>query len=100
MVFCKIPLPLRSTLFPYPTLFRTIAGLTQNSCNTTAVTCEIVGSVDPANPSARKKLTATAQEDRKSTRLNLSKVKKSDAGPCVEKTILPNNEDGTAKSFG
>src|SRR5207237_6933346 len=38
----------------------TIAGLTQNSCNTVSVTCEIVGSVDPANPSARKKLTATA----------------------------------------
>src|SRR5439155_1676136 len=39
----------------------TIAGLTQNSCNTVSVTCEIVGSVDPANPSARKKVTATAQ---------------------------------------
>src|SRR5207247_11181472 len=43
-----------------PAVTGTIAGLTQNSCNTTAVTCEIVGSVDPANPSARKKLTATA----------------------------------------
>src|SRR5213078_4665475 len=33
-----------------PSVTGTIAGLTQNSCNTTAVTCEIVGSVDPANP--------------------------------------------------
>src|SRR5213593_440481 len=45
-----------------PSVTGTIAGLTQNSCNTTAVTCEIVGSVDPANPSARKKLTATAKD--------------------------------------
>src|SRR5207244_4191468 len=45
-----------------PSVTGTIAGLTQNSCNTTAVTCEIVGSGDAANPSARKKLTATAEE--------------------------------------
>src|SRR5437016_8764570 len=45
-----------------PSVTGTIAGLTQNSCNTTAVTCEIVGSIDPANPAARKKLTATAQD--------------------------------------
>src|SRR5436309_6857816 len=40
----------------------TIAAQTDDSCNTTAVTCEIVGSLDPANPSAPQKLKATAQD--------------------------------------
>ena len=40
----------------------TATGLTKNSCNTATVTCEIVGSVDPANTSQRKKITATAQD--------------------------------------
>src|SRR5439155_752934 len=36
-----------------------VSGLTKNACNTVSVTCEVVGSVDPANPSQPKKITAT-----------------------------------------
>src|SRR5438132_3065769 len=36
-----------------------VSGITTNACNTAAVTCEVVGSVDPANPSQQKKITAT-----------------------------------------
>src|SRR5213080_648860 len=67
----------------------TIAGLTQNSCNTVSVTCEIVGSVDPANPSARKKLTAKAH-----------KQIKCGAGPFIDVGFESNNEDGTASCLG
>src|SRR5216110_3925063 len=34
-----------------------VSGLTTNACNTASVTCEVVGSVDPANPSQQKKIT-------------------------------------------
>src|SRR5207244_9711067 len=37
-----------------PSVTGTIAGLTQNSCNTTAVTCEIVSSVSKAYTLARR----------------------------------------------
>src|SRR6266581_2182701 len=47
---------------PAVTATGTITGLTQNSCNTASVTCEIVGSVDPNNPGHAKTLTATAQD--------------------------------------
>jgi len=40
----------------------TVTGLTKNSCNTTSVTCDIKGSVDPNNPGHEKKLSATAQD--------------------------------------
>src|SRR5438034_8625397 len=36
-----------------------VSGLTTNACNTASVTCEVVGSVDPATPSQPKKITAT-----------------------------------------
>src|SRR5207249_1567605 len=47
---------------PAVTATGTITGLTQNSCNTASVTCEIVGSVDPNNPGHAKTLTGTAQD--------------------------------------
>src|SRR6266581_2151442 len=36
-----------------------VSGLTKTACNTASVTCDIVGSVDPANPPQPKKLAAT-----------------------------------------
>src|SRR5947207_2459402 len=47
---------------PAVTATGTITGLTENSCNTVSVTCDIVGSVDPNNPGHPKTLTATAQD--------------------------------------
>src|SRR5439155_874018 len=41
------------------TVKASVSGLTTNACNTASVTCEVVGSVDPANPSQQKKITAT-----------------------------------------
>src|SRR5213078_915073 len=83
-----------------PAVTGTIAGLTQNSCNTTAVTCEIVGSVDPANPSARKKLTATAQDTCETCSVKADKQIKCGAGPFIDVGFESNNEDGTASCLG
>src|SRR5207249_4172097 len=83
-----------------PAVTGTIAGLTQNSCNTTAVTCEIVGSVDPANPSARKKLTATAQDTCETCSVKVDKQIKCGAGPFIDVGFETNNEDGTASCLG
>src|SRR6059058_5882873 len=83
-----------------PSVTGTIAGLTQNSCNTTAVTCEIVGSVDPANPAARKKLTATAQDTCETCSVKVDKQIKCGAGPFVDVGFVTNNEDGTASCLG
>src|SRR5213592_2497773 len=83
-----------------PAVTGTIAGLTQNSCNTTAVTCEIVGSVDPANPSARKKLTATAQDTCETCSVQVDKQIKCGAGPFIDVGFVSNNEDGTASCLG
>src|SRR5438094_98707 len=83
-----------------PSVTGTIAGLTQNSCNTTAVTCEIVGSVDPANPSARKKLTATAQDTCETCSVQVDKQIKCGAGPFIDVGFETNNEDGTASCLG
>src|SRR5213596_671768 len=83
-----------------PSVTGTIAGLTQNSCNTTAVTCEIVGSVDPANPSARKKLTATAQDTCETCSVQVDKQIKCGAGPFIDVGFESNNEDGTASCLG
>jgi len=41
------------------TVTGSVSGLTANACNTVSVTCDIVGSVDPAHPSQPKTLTAT-----------------------------------------
>src|SRR5436189_3889241 len=83
-----------------PSVTGTIAGLTQNSCNTTAVTCEIVGSVDPANPSARKKLTATAKDTCETCSVQVDKQIKCGAGPFIDVGFVSNNEDGTASCLG
>src|SRR5438552_3711303 len=74
-----------------PAVTGTIAGLTQNSCNTTAVTCEIVGSVDPANPAARKKLTATAQDTCETCSVKVDKQIKCGAGPFIDVGFETNN---------
>src|SRR5436309_4820786 len=83
-----------------PSVTGTITGLTQNSCNTTAVTCEIVGSVDPANPSARKKLTATAKDTCETCSVKVDKQIKCGAGPFIDVGFESNNEDGTASCLG
>src|SRR5438874_4805136 len=83
-----------------PSVTGTIAGLTQNSCNTTAVTWEIVGSVDPANPAARKKLTATAQDTCETCSVQVDKQIKCGAGPFIDVGFVTNNEDGTASCLG
>src|SRR5437762_1212271 len=83
-----------------PSVAGTSAGLTQNSCNTTAVTCEIVGSVDPANPAARKKLTATAQDTCETCSVKVDKQIKCGAGPFIDVGCETNNEDGTASCLG
>src|SRR5438477_1780786 len=83
-----------------PSVTGTIAGLTQNSCNMTTVTCEIVGSVDPANPSARKKLTATAHDTCETCSVKVDKQIKCGAGPFIDVGFVTNNEDGTASCLG
>src|SRR5438477_404566 len=83
-----------------PAVAGAIAGLTQNSCNTTAVTCEIVGSIDPANPAARKKLTATAKDTCETCSVKVDKQIKCGAGPFVDVGFVTNNEDGTASCLG
>src|SRR5436309_15330990 len=47
---------------PAVTATGTITGLTQDSCNTVSVTCDIVGSVDPNNPGHPNTLSAWAQD--------------------------------------
>src|SRR5213078_1453424 len=83
-----------------PSVTGTIAGLTKNSCNTTAVTCEIVGSVDPANPSARKKLTATARDTCETCSVKVDKQIKCGAGPFIDVGFESNDEDGAASCLG
>src|SRR5439155_1137869 len=58
----------------------TATGLTKDSCNTVSVTCEIVGSVDPANPTQRKKLTATAQDTCEACNVKIDKQIKDRTG--------------------
>src|SRR5207244_13560430 len=43
------------------TVTGTVTGLTQNSCNTASVTCDIAGSVDRANPGNPKTIAASGQ---------------------------------------
>src|SRR5207253_6638571 len=83
-----------------PAVTGTIAGLTQNSCNTVSVTCEIVGSVDPANTSQRKKITATAQDTCETCSVQVDKQVKCGAGSFIDVGFVTNNEDGTASCLG
>src|SRR5207244_9767996 len=83
-----------------PAVTGTIAGVTETSCSTSAVTCEIVGSVDPANPSARKKLTATAKDTCETCSVKVDKQIKCGGGPFVDVGFVTNNEDGTASCLG
>src|SRR5438132_5398746 len=85
---------------PAVTAAGTITGLTQNSCNTASVTCEIVGSVDPNNPGHAKTLTATAQDTCETCSVKVDKQIKCGAGPFIDVGFVSNNEDGTASCLG
>src|SRR5205809_4849243 len=85
---------------PAVTATGTITGLTQNSCNTASVTCEIVGSVDPNNPGHAKTLTATAQDTCETCSVQVDKQIKCGAGPFIDVGFVTNNEDGTASCLG
>src|SRR5216110_2888276 len=78
----------------------TVAGLTKDSCNTAAVTCEIKGSVDPSNPGHQKTLTATAQDTCETCSVQIDKQIKCGAGPFIDVGFVSNNEDGTASCLG
>src|SRR5206468_9618327 len=60
----------------------------------------IVGSVDPANPSARKKLTATAQDTCETCSVKRAKENTSGPQSRADVVFLPNNEKGTASCLG
>src|SRR5439155_374977 len=85
---------------PAVTATGTITGLTQNSCNTASVTCEIVGSVDPNNPGHAKTLTGTAQDTCETCSVKVDKQIKCGAGPFIDVGFVSNNEDGTASCLG
>src|SRR5207248_1668096 len=85
---------------PGLTVTGTITGLTQNSCNTASVTCEIVGSVDPNNPGHQKTLTGTAQDTCETCSVKVDKQIKCGAGPFIDVGFVSNNEDGTASCLG
>src|SRR5437667_9251118 len=82
------------------TAIGTITGLTQNSCNTVSVTCDIVGSVDPNNPGHPKTLSASAQDTCETCSVKVDKQIKCGAGPFVDGGFVTNNEDGTASCLG
>src|SRR5436189_364901 len=85
---------------PAVTATGTITGLTQDSCNTVTVTCDIVGSVDPNNPGHPKTLTATAQDTCETCSVKVDKQVKCGAGPFIDVGFVSNNEDGTASCLG
>src|SRR5881397_3169981 len=78
----------------------TATGLTKDSCNTVAVTCEIKGSVDPNNPGHPKTLTAGAQDTCETCSAKVDKRIKCGAGPFIDVGFETNNEDGTASCLG
>src|SRR5881227_589945 len=85
---------------PAVTATGTITGLTQDSCNTVTVTCDIVGSVDPNNPGHPKTLSASAQDTCETCSVKVDKQIKCGAGPFVDVGFVTNNEDGTASCLG
>src|SRR2546421_1470341 len=85
---------------PAVTATGTITGLTQDSCNTVSVTCDIVGSVDPNNPGHPKTLSASAQDTCETCSVKVDKQVKCGAGPFVDVGFVTNNEDGTASCLG
>src|SRR6059058_3033427 len=85
---------------PAVTATGTITGLTQDSCNTVSVTCDIVGSVDPNNPGHPKTLSASAQDTCETCSVKVDKQVKCGAGPFIDVGFETNNEDGTASCLG
>src|SRR5206468_4904084 len=78
----------------------TATGLTKDSCNTTSVTCEIKGSVDPNNPGHPKTLTTGGQDTCETCSVKIDKQIKCGAGPFIDVGFVSNNEDGTASCLG
>src|SRR5881296_964949 len=78
----------------------TATGLTKDSCNTTTVTCEIKGSVDPNNPGHPKTLTAGAQDTCESCSVRIDKQIKCGAGPFIDVGFESNSEGGTQSCLG
>src|SRR6184192_14830 len=85
---------------PAVTATGTITGLTENSCNATSVTCDIVGSVDPNNPGHPKTLTAMAQDTCETCSVKVDKQIKCGAGPFIDVGFESNDEDGAASCLG
>src|SRR5438034_1225679 len=85
---------------PAVTATGTITGLTQDSCNTVTVTCDIVGSVDPNNPGHPKTLSASAQDTCETCSVKVDKQIKCGAGPFIDVGFETNNEDGKAACRG
>src|SRR5947208_2404971 len=74
--------------------------VTNESCNTATVTCEIKGSVDPNNPGHQKTLTGKAQDTRETCSVQVDKQIKCGAGPFIDVGFVSKNEDGTASCLG
>src|SRR2546422_6552606 len=76
--------PPRSTLFPYPTLFRSLLGqdIAPVQVEVLRLNLELHGAVDPPAVSVQK---VGSREDRKSTRLNSSHGYISYAVFCLKK---------------
>src|SRR5213596_1698495 len=85
---------------PAVTATGTITGLTENSCNTVSVTCDIVGSVDPNNPGHPKTLSASAQDTCETCSVKVDKQIKCGAGPLIDVGFESNDEDGAASCLG
>src|SRR5690606_40875116 len=97
--------PLRPTLFPYTTLFRspTVLRNTRRACTTCSATASTPGrlstnrgarhfSVTSAASTRRAASLSTTPSDRKSTRLNSSHVKISYAVFCLKKKNQQNTD--------
>src|SRR3712207_8580870 len=88
LFFLMIRRPPRSTLFPYTTLFRSLAQLYQalrRPCDT--IICNVLDGEDAVPLSAS--LARAFPKDRKSTRLNSSHANISFAVFCLKKQSIP-----------
>src|SRR5205823_8650510 len=72
------------------------SGLTANACNTVSVTCDIVGSVDPANPTQPKKLAATDNAVCGVPSVKIAKQCAAQAGGVNQMTFTVTNTGGVA----
>src|SRR2546430_12873396 len=84
--------PPRSTLFPYTTLFRSVALLVRLEVGHPVV---VAGGVVPLGDQVARLVARHAREDRKSTRLNSSHSQISYAVFCLKKKKKINNTSRT-----